>query len=167
MTATHEANPPRTAIERVICRLSIQTATIGRQGGSGIPEFTTSDIAAAAAGYNDPVGRYILGVLIEDPRDVGECVEALNRHGWLRWLTDGRTGNIDAALHRRMCEAAVAELQNGEGWPYRALTEYFQIGYERLQKLMPHYLTLVRILNERKGDLGQHVARRLRRRDAA
>jgi hypothetical protein len=164
---THEAKPHTGPLERVVCQLSIKTARVGNFGGSGRPEFTTSDIASAAAGYVDPVGRHLIGVLLEDARDVDACIEALNRVGWLRWLTDQRKANIDTGLHRRMCEATVAEFQNGQGWSFRALKEYLQIGSDRLRALLPHYLTLGRILSEREGELTRHIARRLRRREVA
>ena len=158
---THEAKPTRTALERVVCRLSIKTPEMGDKGGSGTPEFTTSDIAAAAEGFNDPIGRHILGVLLDDAQSVDQCLEQLDRTGWSWWHRDGRKAKVDTDLHYRMAEAALAEIQHGKGWPMESLREHFGVGRDRLHQLLPHYLTLTRALNAQIGDLSAHLRKKL------
>ena len=159
----YEAKPTRSPVERVVSRLSVQTVRFRDIVSGGRPEYTASDFAAAAAGIVDPIGKHLIGVLTEDAQSLAECVEALNRIGWVRWFDDQRKASIDRELHHRLCVAAVGEYQRGEGWPIRDLKKVWRCGAERVRELMPHYLTLGRILADRHQQVARHLAARLRR----
>lgn len=158
---THETNPPRSPIEQVLIRLALQTPQFGQAGG-GTAELTTADIAAAAAGYRDPIGEHLLGVLQADDGAVRRCSRQLHIYGWGRWLADKRPASIDIALHERLCRSAVLEYQAGEGHTIRDLKALWKCGGDRVRGLMPHYLAMVRELRSRGEELGQHMASNLR-----
>lgn len=161
MTNTHEINPPRTAIERAVIRLALGTPQLARLGTGGEAELTTSDIAAAAAGYRDSIGQHLLGVLQEDAQATRRCTRQLHIYGWGRWLGDNRQATIDVALHERLCKSAVLEFQQGSGLSIRDLKAHWQCRQERVRALMPHYLVLTRELRGRAAELGNHIARNL------
>lgn len=159
---THEIDPPRSQLEQAVIRLALQTPQMGRQAVGGTAELTTSDIAAAAAGYRDPIGEHLLGVLQEDDWAVRRCVAQLHQYGWNRWLTDKRTSTIDVPLHERLCHTAVLEFQRGDGLSIRDLKNHWKCRQERVRSLMPHYLALMRELRGRAAELGQWIHRNLR-----
>lgn len=166
MSRTHEVNPPKGPFERVLSRLSTKTARAGEEGGSGEPEFTTADMAAAAAGLagKDDLASVILGVMLEDARSVNLAVQLLDQWGWLRWRTDWPDKQITGALHGRLAAAVVADYQAGsKGYTIKSIREYLRCSGRRFTSLVPHWATLQRRLYEAEGELVQHLRRQLSR----
>jgi len=162
--STHEVHPPKGPLERVLCRLSTKTAALDKEGGSGIPEFTASDMAAVTSGLSDRIARELPGVMLEDAQAVNHAVQELDLWGWLRWRNDWPDRQMTGALHGRLAAAAVANYQQGgKGYAIREIREYLRISGRRFIQLTPHWCALERRLIQAEGELVQHVRRHLRR----
>ena len=166
MSQTHEINPPKGPYQRIVERLSIQTAQVGNQGGAGEPEFTTADMARATAGLGqkDEIAALLPGVMREEAPAVNRCCQVLDLWGWTRWRIDWPDKQITGALHGRLAAAVVADYQaGGKGYPISQIRDYLKVSGRRFTSLAPHWYALQKRLQEAEGELVHHLRQQLRR----
>lgn len=164
MSGTHEAHPPKGPLERFLSRLSVKTAKLADEGGSGIPEYIGGEIAAAAAGMPDPIARNLPGVMLEEAPAVNRAVQELDLWGWQRWRVDCPQKNIRGELHGKLAAAVVADYQaGGKGYTLTEVRKYLGISGARFTQLYPHWYTLQRRMADAESALVQHLRESLRR----
>ena len=164
MSTTHEVNPPKGPLERVLSRLSIKTSQMDREGDGGEPEYTTSDMAAATAGMSDPIGRHLIGVMLEEAPAVNRAVQELDLWGWMRWRVDWPDRQITGALHGRIAAAVLADYQlGGKGYTTTEIRRYLRVSGRRIIQLTPHWHALTRRMHDAESELVEHLRRQLSR----
>lgn len=159
--ATHEAKARRTIIERVVSGLSEHGVDV-RGTGSGKPEYTPADYAAALGNIESPMAAHLFwGGYMGYRKARANLIERMHLWGWHRWAERGRTGKIDVPLHGRMAALAVFE-QTGKPVRHEERLRSLEIGELRWRALRDHYSDLQEFLQQADDDLSRHLIKRLK-----
>lgn len=160
MTNTHEINPPKSPLEFVLSRLSIQTGKLDLDGAGGQLEYTTADIAAMCASLDDPIARELVGVLNGEAPQVNRAVQELNLWGWNRWLIACPDRQIKPRLHGKLAAAVIADYQlGGKGYTMHEIRQYLGVSGSRIIQLTPHMDALMRRVREAEAAVSERVRR--------
>ena len=165
MTGTHEIHSPKGPLERVLCRLSIKTSQMDREGGTGQPEYSVSDLAAMASGVEDPLAGELLPMINGDPSAKAVAIEELAFQQHLMIFRDWPDRSVAANKLRRMARAAVREYvsDNPKGLTVKEAREIIKVSGSGMTKITPFYMGMIRRLHVAEGELVSHLRRQFAR----
>ena len=154
------ANPPRTALERLITAVSVHGADPNKVGGGGVREMTAQDWMAALSGSGDPIGEELVAVKYLD-KSPKELQRALHLWGTHRLIDRDSDVRLSAQEHRQVV-ALILRQHLGQRMTRRETMAELGMGNGRYEALKDHWVAVVTRLVNGESRVLEHLKRRIR-----